>query len=113
MIEQVFQASLVMLCVHFATREGNILGFLSEYIDDINYTGYRKNNYVKHVPNIIALLAKPLFNCLVCMCSVWGTGIYLYLAHVKHIPVNAFDLITFVLMTGGMNAVLSYFIRET
>lgn len=57
MIEQLFITSLVIIAIHILFLQGNILQHAKPYLD-------------KHCPLVFQ---NPLYNCLPCMASIWGT----------------------------------------
>jgi hypothetical protein len=88
-------ASLAILGVHHATADKNqLLGFLNQY-----YFYPTQDIDGKKVPR---LWAKPLFSCIACMASVWGTLLYWGLLGGN----NWREWVLFVLALSGLNALL-------
>jgi len=94
MITNAIITSLVCVAVHNAlVADGMLLKWLGDYIDEI----------VK-----VEFIKKPLFKCLPCMASVWGTGAYLF-AYPQH---DVIQWLIFVLIVSGINKLIQTFIYE-
>lgn len=88
-------ASLAILGVHHATADKNqLLGFLNQY-----YFYPTSDIDGKKVPR---LWAKPLFSCIACMASLWGTLFYWGLLGGN----NWREWALFVLALSGLNTLL-------
>jgi len=67
--------------------------FTNEVINNKNH----KNDYLVKKQNIARNIMKPLFNCPVCMSSVYGSAYYWFV-----IRVNAVDWILYLIMLAGL-----------
>jgi hypothetical protein len=80
-----FIASLCCLILHAATHEGMVLFFIRQLCE----------------MGLPVYIQKPLYHCLICMCSIWGTAVYLF----KAPSFDWMDLLFTVLITGGFNTI--------
>ncbi len=86
--------SLICVAVHnVLVSDGMVLKWLGDYIDEV----------IK-----FTIIKKPLFQCLPCMASIWGTAAYLY----SFTNYDAIQWVVFVLIISGLNKLAEKFIYE-
>jgi hypothetical protein len=79
MIATIIIISLFCNGIYLATREGMILYFFHDKYLDIAKGFIRADGEVEWIykqPTILRFFYKPLFGCLPCMASIWGTVAY-------------------------------------
>lgn len=87
MIKTLFIASFFIIGLYKITRDGYIWDFMQTW-------------------NIRPWIKKPLFNCPVCMSSVWGTVFFIPLNHSPVFFEILFNYITFIVSLAGLTYVL-------
>lgn len=87
-----FNTAFIIIFIWIMLKPGMILGWIRPTLEKIPYKFIRK----------------PLFECNICMTSIWGTLAWFT---VWNMPL-ANDLILYLLITGGIVTVISYFIGE-
>lgn len=90
MIQHVLICSLMCTLMHVSTHEGMIFHRFAQW-------------YKKDMP---VWLIKPLFDCLTCMCSIWGTSYWL-------LSDTDLSWLVFVLAVGGMNTIIASLLELT
>lgn len=86
--------ALVCVGIHnVLTADGMIFKWLGDFIDSVV-----EINWIK----------KPLYQCLPCMASVWGSASYLYYYHGHDVV----EFIIFVVIVSGLNKLFQKFIYE-
>ena len=94
LITHAFICSMFCLIAYQSTLEGMLLFWLRRILDP-----FFRNK-------IGAWIRKPLYGCLTCMCSVWGTTYYLLTFGFTD-PVSWIKLVA---ITGGMNAIIDTYL---
>lgn len=61
--------------------------------------------YVEKTP--LKIIRKPLYECLVCMSSVWGGSFFFVLAQIFSFDINLIKVLFAVLIIAGMNILFS------
>lgn len=90
MIEHTLITSLSIIMIHASTKEGMIASFVPRLLNVLPW-------WIK----------KPLFECPVCMCSIWGTLAFLFFPFLPiHYPL-------FILSVGGCNLIIAAFLTHT
>lgn len=86
MLQHVIICSLICVLIHSATKEGMLLAKPAMWLS----------------PKL-KWAAKPLFACLTCMCSVWGSAYWLIFdPDMSWLP--------FILAVGGVNAIVDVYL---
>ena len=90
MIEYIAITSLAIIMIYATTKEGMIASF---------------------VPPLLwwlpSWLKKPLYECPVCMCSVWGSIFFLLT------PLHPIQYPVFILAVGACNLIITAFLTHT
>ncbi len=90
--------SLACTIIHIAvTWDGMVLNFIGKW----------HGERIEKMPSV-AWFYKPLFSCLICMCSFWT--IIFWLLYIKPIT---FELLFAILITGGINVVIRCVLNAT
>lgn len=92
MLEKIVITSLCITLIHVSMMEGMVLFKLRQRMD----------------PFFPYWIQKPLYECLPCMCSYWGTILYFWFTG----EYNLQGFIVFVLAVGGVNTIISVFINR-
>lgn len=88
MIESIFITAFVIILIHVSMWEGMIFSFIP-WIIEYTICDWKLSPYIQ----------KPLYECMTCMCSIWGTFLwYFYFME--------YDWLLFV---GGVGGVLAIF----
>jgi hypothetical protein len=92
MIEQVLIISLIVMAIWFSMQEGEIFHGLAKW-------------YEKTFPEAIQ---KPLHECPICLCPLYGSGLYWVIPWGKlHMPPAELELWPFVVVAAmGLNVVI-------
>lgn len=86
------QASLIITAVYMMLKDGMLLGFFRPHLEKI------ESDFVR----------KPLFECIICMASIWGLiSWFLFFGG------WSWDIPQYLLMTCGINTLISYFMALT
>jgi hypothetical protein len=83
---------MIITAVWIMLKPGMIFAGLRPLLEKIPYTFIRK----------------PLFECIICMTSIWGTAAWFFF---WKMPLST-DLILYLLITVGIMTVISYYIGE-
>lgn len=84
--------AMIITAVWIMLKPGMIFGWIRFYLEKIPHKFIRK----------------PLFECIICMSSVWGIFAWFFF---WNMPLSN-DLILYLLMTVGIMTIISYYIGE-
>lgn len=90
MLQQLLISCLILTGIHICFWDGMILWRLKKYLCCLPY-----------------FIQKPLFDCLICMASVWGTVLYFGYWYNDF----SFQWIVFILALAGLNTIASSIIE--
>jgi hypothetical protein len=79
MIATIIIISLFCNGIYLTTRQGMILFFLHNWYLEVSKGFFRSDGEIEWIykqPTILKFFYKPLFGCLPCMASIWGTVAY-------------------------------------
>jgi hypothetical protein len=110
MIEQIILSSLIMLFIHVLMMEGMLLYKLRSFLD-------------RYLPSIFK---KPLYECLICMTSFWGTLLWFEYEFPGIVPFTWLEFICefawfvgslekfilFLFAVGGVNTILAVLLKN-
>lgn len=89
------KTSLIISAIHVSLWDGMIFGKLGNYLS--LKLSNKRGQY----------LAKPLYDCIICMASIWGGGIFLFYNGLS------FKIIEHILLVAGVNTLITGIIYLT
>lgn len=93
MIEKIFIISFIVFAIHYAMKEGEIFGFLGNWL-------YEKLPEVLH---------NPVFDCVVCMAPWYGSILYWTIWHGQVV-----EWLVVVIASMGLNSIIGRLsVKET
>ena len=87
--------SMCITTIHVSLWEGMALQYIRRKMDKLLTVDTNKLHWV----------AKPLYDCIICMCSIWGTIAFFILQFYFNIAVELLPAL--ILVVGGINTIIS------
>jgi len=104
--------TLGIWCIFILFQKGQIFGTEGRLFGDIGAKMRGPKSKPEDPPSKREFYAKPLFDCPICMSSIWGIIGFFAIRFFFNVDLPLKQLIPFVLCLGGLNTIISKLVTK-